>query len=383
MRELTSESVQPQRKQITVAFIDLAGSTELSSRLDPEDFRNLILVYQGSVGTVVESHHGFIARFLGDGILVYFGYPKAHENDAALAVHAGLEVIEAVAALDVDQYQISDGLGVRIGIMTGPAVVGDIIGKGASQESTALGEMPNIAARLQSEAKPNQLVIGDTTKNIVAGLFEFEDLGTPELKGVGRSVGAFRVTGVTEATSRFDRSLHLGLSELVGRRRELEELEQAWELAVNRVQSVGVIADAGIGKSRLVHEFTERLGRDQAFFLLGHCSIGGVTSPLHPFIELVRTAFQIRDSSEFPDSTARLHPGSISCNNRIWFSRNPESPAFASSTRWCATRFIRTCCARIGKACICDWRRASKKVLPIDWKKSSTSSPITMRTPMK
>lgn len=298
---MTSESAQPQRRQITVAFIDLAGSTELSSRLDPEDFRNLILAYQEAVGTVIERHHGFIARFLGDGILVYFGYPKARENDAELAVRAGLDVIEAVSALDVAKYQIGDGLGVRIGIMTGSAVVGDIIGEGASQESTALGEMPNIAARLQSEAKPNQMVIGDTTKNIVVGLFEFESLGTPELKGVGRAVEAFQVTGVTEATSRFDRSLYLGLSELVGRRRELEELEQAWEKAVDKVQAVAVIADAGIGKSRLVHEFTESLGRDQAFFLLGHCVIGGETSALHPFIELVRTAFQISDSNEDPD----------------------------------------------------------------------------------
>jgi len=286
-----------ERRQITVAFVDLAGSTELSSRLDPEDFRNLILAYQETVSAAVNHHDGYIARLFGDGMLIYFGYPRARENDAERAVQAGLDIVDAVGSIDLDQRIMPDGgLGVRIGVMTGPSVVGDIVGQGAAQESTVLGEMPNIAARLQSIAQPNQLVIGDTTKDIVEGLFEFEDLGHPQLKGVGRPVQSFRVSGATGAHGRFGRSLSLGLTQLVGRRSELEELQQSWEDAEVGCITVAVIGDAGIGKSRLIHEFCEHLGREQAFFLRGHCVIGGETSPLHPFVELVRTAFQIHDN---------------------------------------------------------------------------------------
>jgi class 3 adenylate cyclase len=290
-----SSTAHAERRQITIAFVDLAGSTELSSHLDPEDFRNLILAYQEAVKSVIDQHDGYIARFFGDGILVYYGFPKAHENDAERAVRSGLAIIDAVATLDTEDFADFNGaLRVRIGVMTGPAVVGDIVGEGAAQESTALGEIPNIAARLQSIAEPNQLVIGDTTQRIVDGLFVFEDLGKPELKGVGRAVQSFRVQRATDAISRFDRSLHQGLSQLVGRRGELEELDAAWADAETSCQAVAIVADAGIGKSRLIHEFSERLGREQAFFLSGHCIIDRESSPLHPFIELVRTAFQIR-----------------------------------------------------------------------------------------
>ena len=198
-----SSTGHAERRQITIAFVDLAGSTELSSHLDPEDFRNLILAYQEAVKSVIDHHDGYIARFLGDGILVYYGYPKAHENDAERAVRSGLAIIEAVATLDAGNIADFDGeLKVRIGVMTGPAVVGDIVGEGAAQEATALGEIPNIAARLQSIAEPNQLVIGDTTQRIVDGLFVFEDLGKPELKGVGRAVQSFRVHRATAAIPR-------------------------------------------------------------------------------------------------------------------------------------------------------------------------------------
>ena len=151
--------------------MDLAGSTELSGELDTETFRNVILAYQEAVTTTIEDHGGYVARYFGDGVLAYFGYPQAHENDAEQAVRAGLAIVELVKSLN-----LTVELAVRIGVMTGPTIVGDIVGDGASQEATALGEAPNIAARLQNLAQPNHVVIGDHTKDVVEGLFEFEAL---------------------------------------------------------------------------------------------------------------------------------------------------------------------------------------------------------------
>jgi len=285
-------TTRAEHRQLTVAFVDLAGSTELSGALDTEAFRNVILTYQKVVTTAIEGHGGYVARFFGDGVLAYFGYPKAHENDAEQAVNAGLAIVDSVKSLDLNVE-----LAVRVGIMTGPAVVGDIVGDGASQEATALGEAPNIAARLQNLAQRNQVVIGDHTKEVVDGFFEFEDLGAKPLKGVSRNVTAFRVSGSLGASSRFERSLHRGLSPLVGRRQELDLLNGVWQTEAEN-KTVAIVADAGVGKSRLIHEFCARLDSDQAFFLRAQCVNGAQLTPFGPYKGLLRQAFQIEPDDE-------------------------------------------------------------------------------------
>ena len=171
-----------ERRQVTVMFSDLVGSTALSARMDPEDFREVISAYQKCVAETVQRFGGFVAKYMGDGVLVYFGYPQAHEDDAERAVRAGLELVGAVSAL-----QSSAPLQIRIGIATGLVVVGDLIGTGSAQEQAVVGETPNLAARLQGIAEPNTVVIAESTRKLLGNLFELEDLGAQDLKGIARS----------------------------------------------------------------------------------------------------------------------------------------------------------------------------------------------------
>jgi class 3 adenylate cyclase len=168
-----------ERRQVTVMFSDLVGSTALSARLDPEDMREVITAYQGVVAETVGRFGGFVAKYMGDGVLVYFGYPQAHEDDAERAVRAGLELIAAISDLKTHA-----ALKTRVGIATGLVVVGDLIGSGASQEQAIVGDTPNLAARLQSVAEPNSVVVAESTRRLVGNLFELEDLGSQELKGI-------------------------------------------------------------------------------------------------------------------------------------------------------------------------------------------------------
>src|SRR5437867_3684994 len=194
---------QPQsaeRRQLTVMFCDLVGSTALASRLDPEDLREVIGAYHRYVADTVGRYDGFVAKYMGDGVLVYFGWPRAHENEAEQAVRAGLAVIEAVAQQRAPQSEV---LACRIGIATGQVVVGDLIGEGAVQEQAVVGETPNLAARLQSLAGPNEVVIGPGTQHLVAGLFDLADLGNNKFKGFGEMVRAWRVRGESGVESRF------------------------------------------------------------------------------------------------------------------------------------------------------------------------------------
>ena len=173
-----------ERRQVTVMFSDLVGSTALSGQMDPEDLRELISAYQTCVAETVRHHGGFVAKYLGDGILVYFGYPQAHEDDAEQAVRAGLKIVAAVAAL-----KMSVPLQTRVGIATGLVVVGDLIGSGQAQERGIVGETPNLAARLQGLAEPNMMVIAEGTRKLLGNLFDLEDLGQKELKGIAGRLG--------------------------------------------------------------------------------------------------------------------------------------------------------------------------------------------------
>ena len=175
-----------ERRQVTVMFSDLVGSTALSARMDPEDLREVISAYQKCVAEAVQRSGGFVAKYMGDGVLVYFGYPQAHEDDAERAVRAGLELSAAVSAL-----KAASPLQTRVGIATGLVVVGDLIGTGSAQEQAVVGETPNLAARLQGIAEPNTVVIAESTRRLLGNLFELEDLGAKDLKGIGGRVRAW------------------------------------------------------------------------------------------------------------------------------------------------------------------------------------------------
>ena len=204
-----------ERRQVTVMFSDLVGSTALSARMDPEDLRDVISAYQKCVAETVHRFDGFVARYMGDGVLVYFGYPQAHEDDAERAVRAGLELITAVTAL-----KSRASLQTRVGIATGVVVVGDLIGSGDTQERSMVGETPNLAARLQGVAGPNMVVICDSTRKLLGNLFELEHLGPKDLKGISGPARAWAALRATSVASRFEALHATGMTALVGREEE-------------------------------------------------------------------------------------------------------------------------------------------------------------------
>jgi class 3 adenylate cyclase len=220
----TTDAVE--RRQVTVMFSDLVGSTAMSGRMDPEDLREVISAYQKSVAETVQRFGGFVAKYMGDGVLIYFGYPQAHEDDVERAVRAGLGLIAAVSDL-----KSHAALQTRVGIATGLVVVGDLIGSGASQEQAIVGETPNLAARLQGVAEPNTVVIAESTRKLVGNLFELEELGAKDLKGIAGPVCAWAALRPASVEGRFEAMHASGLTELVGREEELELLLRRWSKA--------------------------------------------------------------------------------------------------------------------------------------------------------
>ena len=269
-----------ERRQVTVMFSDLVGSTALSARMDPEDLREVISAYQKCVSDVVRHFGGFVAKYLGDGVLVYFGYPEAHEDDAERAVRAGLELVAAVSDL-----KINATLQTRVGISTGLVVVGDLIGWGASQEQAIVGETPNLAARLQSIAEPNSVVIAENTRKLVGNLFELENLGAKDLKGIAEPVRAWAALRPASVESRFEALHASGLTELVGREEELEILLRRWSKAKSGEGQVVLLSgEAGIGKSRLTAALLERVATEPHTRLRYFCSPQHTDSALYPII---------------------------------------------------------------------------------------------------
>jgi len=282
-----------ERRQLTVMFCDLVGSTALSARLDPEDLREVIGAYHAAIAEVIGRFDGFVAKYMGDGVLAYFGYPQAHEDDAERSVRAGLAVVGAVRRL-----QAPVPLQMRVGLATGLVVVGDLIGSGAAREEAVVGETPNLAARLQALAEPDSVVIADNTQRLVGSLFEYQSLGEVELKGLPAPVPAFRVLGESRVGSRFE-ALRSGETPLVGREEELQLLQRRWELARGGTGRVVLIsAEPGIGKSRLTEAFREGLAGEQHTWLRYFCSPNRQDSALFPFIgQLERAAGFERDDT--------------------------------------------------------------------------------------
>jgi class 3 adenylate cyclase len=275
-----------ERRQVTVMFSDLVGSTALSARMDPEDLREVISAHQKCVAETVGRFSGLVAKYMGDGVLIYFGYPQAHEDDAERAVRAGLELVAAVGALKTHAP-----LQTRVGIATGLVVVGDLIGSGSSQEQAIVGETPNLAARLQGIAKPNELVIAEGTRRLIGHLFELEDLGAIDLKGIAAPVRCSVVLRPASVESRFDAFHAGGLTELVGREEEVELILRRWSKAKSgEGQAVLLSGEPGIGKSRLTAALMERVSNEPHTRLRYFCSPQHTDSALYPIISQMERA---------------------------------------------------------------------------------------------
>lgn len=285
-----------ERRQLTVMFCDPVGSTALSARLDPEDLRAIIGAYHRCCATLVEQTGGFVAKYMGDGVLVYFGYPQAHEHDAERAVQAGLSLVDAVPKLVT-----ADGapLQVRVGIATGLVVVGDLIGSGEAQERSVVGETPNLAARLQAIAAPGMVVVAERTRRLVGNLFELQDLGKQDLKGIAGPVQAFAALRRSAVESRFEALHAAGLTALVGRDQEFKLLLRRWSQAkVGEGQVVLLSGEAGIGKSRLTAGLLDQLALEPHACLRLFCSPQHTDSALYPIIgQIARAAGLARDDS--------------------------------------------------------------------------------------
>ena len=267
-------------------FCDLVGSTVLAEQLDPEDLRELLGHYQDRCAAAIQRFDGYIARYVGDGLLVYFGYPQAHEADAERAIRAGLGIVESIQALDKQSTHAGITLAVRIGIATGLVVAGDIGSGERVEEQAIVGETPNLAARLQGAAEANTVVIDASTQRLVEGLFDYADLGPQRLKGMSGAVAAYRVRGESGAPSRFEAKLRSGLTPLVGREEEIGLLLKRWNQAKDAEgQVVLLCGEAGAGKSRIVESFRERLGEEPHNRVLYYCSPYHQHTALYPAIE--------------------------------------------------------------------------------------------------
>jgi class 3 adenylate cyclase/predicted ATPase len=303
----TTVSREAERRQLTVLFVDLVGSTALAARLDPEDMGRVIRAYHETCAQVVERWDGHVAKYMGDGVLGYFGWPQAHEDEAERAVRAGLELVEAVGALDSPASAAGDGrekrqpLAARVGVATGLVMVGELTGEGAAKEQMVVGETPNLAARLQALAAPGSIVISQSTRRLVGGLFQLADLGPRRLKGFAEPLAAWRVEGEGHAEGRFEALHGEHLTPLVGREHELGILLERWAWAKDGEGQIMLLSgEPGIGKSRLIRSLIERLAGESHTRLRYYCSPHHTNSALHPVIEQLERAsgLLVEDSAE-------------------------------------------------------------------------------------
>ena len=312
-RPVTPSTPDAERRQLTVLFCDLVDATVLASQLDPEELREVVRAYQDTCAKVIARFEGHIAQYLGDGLLVYFGYPLAHEDDAQRAVRAGLGMVEAVGQLNTRLAQERGvSLAVRLGIHTGLVVVGEV-GGGARQEQLALGETPNLAARLQGLAAPNTLVISAATLPLLGGFFAYQSLGTQLLKGFAQPLEVYQVRYESMATSRLEGAGSTGLTPIVGREQEVALLRERWAQVKDGLGQVVLLSgEAGIGKSRLIQVLTEQVATEpQAWLTPCQCSPYHQNSALYPMIELLERVALRFDREESPQQKLRKLEGFV------------------------------------------------------------------------
>ncbi len=291
-------------RQLTVMFCDLVGSSALSARLDPEDLRAVIGAYHACIAEVIVRNEGVIARYMGDGVLAYFGYPQAHEDDAEQATRAGLALVDAVANLKTD---IGTELQVRIGIATGMVVVGDLTGEGAAKEQSVIGETPNLAARLQTFAKPGTVLISESTHRLTDGHFEYRNLGPVSLKGWVEPIPAWQVLRTSGVESRFEAQHKTRLTPLIGRDEEIELLLRRWQRCTHGEGCVVVLTgEPGIGKSHIALALEERLQAEPHITVRHFCSAHHTNSALHPFIRQLERVARFERSDSPAEKFAKL-----------------------------------------------------------------------------
>ena len=283
---------EAERRQLTVMFVDLVGSTALALRRDPEEMGELLQIYQNAVAGEITRFEGHVAKFLGDGVLAYFGWPCAHEDDAERAVRAGCRITAAVAAMTT---RGGEALSARVGIATGLVVVGDLIGEGEARERAVVGDTPNLASRLQALAEPGCVVISEATRRLVGEAFVYRDLGTVDLKGFPGPVQAWSVSGEGTAESRFDAQHGASTEAPIGRDQELALLFDRWERAKDgEGQIILLSGEPGIGKSRLVRALRDQLADEPHMPVSHFCSPFHTNSALHPIVGLLERAAGIR-----------------------------------------------------------------------------------------
>jgi class 3 adenylate cyclase/tetratricopeptide (TPR) repeat protein len=293
-----ASSSDAERRHLTVMFVDLVGSTEMATRMDPEDMRDVITSYQYTVAGVVSRYEGFVAKFMGDGVLCYFGWPRANEDDAERAVRAGLSIIEAVKKTKAPNGSF---LATRVGIATGVVIVGDLIGSGATQEAAVVGETPNLAARLQGVAGLNQLVVAKETRRLLGTIFNLALLDGKDLKGISGPVDAYRVEGEATVQSRFAARQSGAMTPIIGREREIELITERWSLARSgQGQMVIVSGEAGIGKSRITQAVIDEVAREDHTRMTYQCSPYHADSAFYPVIQQMSFAARFAPSDS-PD----------------------------------------------------------------------------------
>ena len=327
-----------ERRQLTVMFCDIVDSTAMSAQRDPEDLREVIRAYQRACVDAITRFDGHVAKYLGDGVLAYFGYPAAHEDDAARAVRAGLAIVEGIKGLAVRVFAdepssptantlTPNTLSVRVGIHTGLVVLGEM-GSGQYRERLAIvGDTPNIAARLQEKAAPNSVVISPTTSRLVTGLFDLQDLGPQTLKGIPTPLPVYRVVGESEVQSRFEAAIRTGLTPLVGREAELGLLRDRWERAKQGAgQAVALAGEPGIGKSRLMQALKAQVIDEGATPLEFRCSAYHSNSAFFPIIEHIQHTLQFQREDPPATKLEKLRQAL----ERGWRDRDEALPLWAS-----------------------------------------------------
>src|SRR5213594_3140522 len=303
----TSPPREAERRQLTVLFCDLVGSTALSAHLDPEDLREVMRAYQRTCAEVIQRFDGYIAQYLGDGLLVYFGYPQAHEDDAQRAIRTGLGIIAALGPLNAGLGRTHGiQLAVRVGVHTGLVVVGEV-GSGGHQEQLALGETPNIAAWLQGLAAPDTVVISAVTQRLIQGYFTCHALGSQILKGLATPLHVYQAVRATAVQQRFDVAVARGLTPLVGREQEVGLLRDRWaQVQAGRGHIVILSGEAGIGKSRLVQVVKDELIDAAALRIEYRCSPYHQHSALYPIIVHLERVLAFRRDDAPTDKLRKL-----------------------------------------------------------------------------
>ncbi|MGL3110317.1 adenylate/guanylate cyclase domain-containing protein [Bradyrhizobium sp. BR 1432] len=352
-----------ERRHLTVMFCDLVGSTALAARLDPEDMRTLIGAYHTCITEVISRYHGKIARYMGDGVLVYFGYPQAHEDDAEQAVRAALAIIDAVANI----RNVAAALEVRVGIATGTVVVTELLIESVPAEQAVVGETPNLAARLQTMAEPGSVLICASTRRLTGGEFDYCDLGPVALKGWAEPVRAYQVLRASGVESRFEAMHTTKLPPLFGRDEEMELLLRRWQQAIREEgRVVTLTGEPGIGKSHIASALNERLQGESHVTLRYFCSEHHTHSALFPFINQLERAAGFKHG----DSPQRSYPSSTLCwrNPRVI----PNTWRFWQ-TCWCCRPMITTGCRTSLHKNV--KRRPSPHYWPslMDWRRGSRS----------